>query len=158
MSVQTQKYTMDDQPRYKKYLVGCMNHAFGTNHPRNYMFSNDELFQLTPEHVYAYMCTYAFGTANPGADDCPTVCRSSTIEVAKKAISYYMPNRLMPWNSQTRSGNPTRSIEVNDLIKLIKKKEVRKEGRKSAARRAMNIDEFGALVERLRASEQGLKR
>jgi hypothetical protein len=75
------------------------------------------------------MCTYAFGTANPGADDSPTGCRSSTIEVAKKAISYYMLNQLMPWNSQTRTGNPTRSTKVNDLIKLIKKKEVRKEGK-----------------------------
>jgi hypothetical protein len=122
---------MDDQPTYKKYHVDCMNLAFGTNHPHTYMFSNDELFQLTPEHLCAYMCTYAFGTATPGADDSPTFARSSTLEVAKKAILsyYYMPNRLMPWNSQMRTGNPTRSTEVNDIIKRIKKKEVRKEGK-----------------------------
>ena len=92
---------MDDQPTYKKYLVDCMNLAFGRNHPRTYMFSNKELFQLTPEHLYVYMCTNAFGTATPGADYSPTCCRSSTIEVAKKVISYYiMPNLLMPWNSR----------------------------------------------------------
>ena len=122
------------------------------------MFSDDELLALTPEHLHAYMCKYAFGTATPSVEDDPTFARSSTLEVAKKAISFYMPNRLMPWNSQTNSGNPTRSTQVNDLIKRIKKKEVRKEGKRSSARRAMNIEEFGALVERLRASEQGLKR
>jgi hypothetical protein len=149
---------MDEQPSYKRYLVDCMNDAFGTNHPRTYMFSDDELLALTPEHLHAYMCKYAFGTATPSVEDDPTFARSSTLEVAKKAISFYMPNRLMPWNSQTNSGNPTRSTQVNDLIKRIKKKEVRKEGKRSSARRAMNIEEFGALVERLRASEQGLKR
>ena len=96
VSVQTQKYTMDEQPTYKKCLVNCMNLAFGTNHIWTYMFSNDELFQLTPEYAYAYMCTYAFGTATPCADDSPTFARSNTIEVAKKAISFYMPNRLVP--------------------------------------------------------------
>ena len=88
----------------------------------------------------------------------PMFAWSSMLEVAKKNISFFMPNRLIRWNSQTRTVNPTRSINANDLIKCIKKKEVRKEGRKSSAHRAMNIEEFGVLVERLCASEQGLKR
>ena len=40
-----------------------------------------------------------------------------------------MPNRLMLLNAISGQGNPTRSIEVNTLIKKVKKKEVRKEGK-----------------------------
>ena len=40
-----------------------------------------------------------------------------------------MPNRLIPWNSTSQEeGNPTKSIEVNDLIKRVKKKKVHKQG------------------------------
>ena len=60
----------------------------------------------------------------PSADDTPIHARSSTLEFAKKAISSFQPNHLIPWNEQSRTGNPTRSPLVNDLIKRIKKKEV----------------------------------
>jgi tRNA(Glu) U13 pseudouridine synthase TruD len=42
----------------------------------------------------------------------------------KKALSSYMPNRLMTWNVAIQQGNPMKSAEVNDLIKKIKKCEV----------------------------------
>ena len=54
----------------------------------------------------------------------PEKIRSITLEFAKKAIFYFQPNRLLPWNEQSGSGNPTRSALVNDLIKRIKIEEV----------------------------------
>jgi hypothetical protein len=136
---------------YRANLVACMNFSFGTAHPRTHTFSNDELFQLTPEHVYAFCANKVYGTPTPTAGiDKPTLGRATTIEFAKKAISFFMPNRLMPWNEQTRSGNPTRSTAVNDLIKAVKKQEVRKEGKKSSARRPMALVEFVAMIERFR--------
>ena len=57
-----------------------------------------------------------------------------------------MPNKNTPWNVESNSGNPTRSIVVNKLIKAIKKKEVRKEGVPSQARRALQIAEYLQLV------------
>jgi hypothetical protein len=39
-----------------------------------------------------------------------------------------MPNRLVPWSTTNNEGNPTKSIDVNDLIRHVKKKEVRKQG------------------------------
>ena len=98
-----------------------------------------------------------FGKPNPDSTDKPTG-QSSGVEFAKKAISYYMPNRLFPWNVQTNSGNPTRSILVNDLIKKIKKMEVRKEGVTSKARRSMELGEFCELIKRLRSSELPLRK
>jgi hypothetical protein len=40
--------------------------------------------------------------------------------MAKKAISYCMPNKLTKWNPMAQNGNPTQSVEVNGLIKKIK--------------------------------------
>ena len=52
--------------------------------------------------------------------------RLSSLEFWKKAISFF---RVIPWNSSTsQEGNPTKSIVVNNLIKRVKKKEVRKQG------------------------------
>ena len=110
--------------RYKKYMVSLYNHAFETNHPKDHEFTNEELFPLRPEHVYAHFANMAYGTPSPSADDYPIKCRSSTLEFAKKAISNFMPNRLIAWNAQSLSGNPTRSAIVNDLIKRVKKEEV----------------------------------
>jgi len=59
----------------------------------------------------------------PGPADQPTVGRSSLLEYYKKAISNYMPNKLMLWNALVQEGNPTLLVEVNNLIKAVKKKD-----------------------------------
>jgi hypothetical protein len=61
-----------------------------------------------------------------------------------------MPNCVMPWNPVSGQGNPTRSIEVNTLIKKVKKKEVRKQGVASKARRAITHVEFRRMQSILR--------
>ena len=41
-----------------------------------------------------------------------------------------MPNRLIQWNElPVPAGNPTKSTVVNDLLKLVKMKEVPKQGK-----------------------------
>jgi wyosine [tRNA(Phe)-imidazoG37] synthetase (radical SAM superfamily) len=48
----------------------------------------------------------------------------------KKTISFFIPNWLMPWYAISGQGNPTRSNEVNELIKKLKKRKFkRKRGR-----------------------------
>jgi hypothetical protein len=63
-----------------------------------------------------------YGFPEPGPDDNPTLGQSSSLEYYKKALSYYMPNRLIRWNAISKTGNPTRSIPVNELIKAVKKR------------------------------------
>ena len=41
------------------------------------------------------MCK-AYEIPDPGPNDNPTEGRSSALAFAKKAISYFMPNKLMP--------------------------------------------------------------
>jgi hypothetical protein len=96
------------------------------------------------------MCQKAYGTPEPNPDANPAQARSSSLEYWKKAISFYMPNLLMPWNAVSGQGNPTRSIEVNTLIKKVKKKEVGKQGVPSKARRAVTHDEFRRMHSILR--------
>ena len=54
-----------------------------------------------------------FGVEDPGENfgDMTPLVRSWTIEMWKKSISHYIPNRLFPWDSIRGSGNPTRSNE-----------------------------------------------
>jgi len=81
--------------------------------------------------------------------------RSNTIEYYKKAISHYMPNRLMAWNELSNVGNPTRSHQLNDLIKYVKKKEARKMGAAPKARRSITSTEYRAVIKILKSSDDG---
>lgn len=38
----------------------------------------------------------------------------------KKSISYFMPNKGLAWDPETKRGNPTRSKDVSNLIKKVK--------------------------------------
>ena len=136
---------------YKKHLVRCMNMINETTYQDDHNFSDEVLYTLTPAHIKRYLCHLAYGKEEPDFDtDLPTECRSSNLEFAKKAISSYMPNRNMTWNNQSNQGNPTRSSDLNDLIKAVKKREVRKQGKASCARRAMEISEFRQLINEIR--------
>ena len=72
------------------------------------------------------MCLKVYGNPDPGIDDNPTEGRSTSLEFYKKALSFFMPNKLMPWNELANPplGNPTRSVPVKELIKRVRKKEV----------------------------------
>ena len=89
---------------------------------KDHVFSQEELAALAPNDIKRWMCEKAYGTPEPGPNDHPTLCRSTSLEFWKKAISSFMPNRLMSWNILTNVGNPTKSIEINDLIKAVKKR------------------------------------
>ena len=52
---------------------------------------------------------------------------------------------------QTNQGNPTRSKDLNDFIKDVRKKEVRKQGKPSQARRALTESEFRQVVKAVRS-------
>ena len=67
-----------------------------------------------------------YGKADPDVNDMPTQGRLSSLEFTKKAISQFMPDKLQSWLIRRQDGNPTQSVAVNDLIKLVKKKEVQK--------------------------------
>ena len=143
-----------EKPLYFRVLVEFMNFMHpGENFNKATVFTQAQLLAIQPDDVKQWMCQKVFGMRDPTPDDYPTQGRSSSLEHYKKCLSYYMPNRLMQWNVATGTGNPTRSVQVNELIKWVKKLEVRKQGKASSARRAIEAPEFEQTIEILQESE-----
>ncbi len=63
-----------------------------------------------------------FGTSDPPGDANPTSVGANTSAVDKKTISFFMPN-CDTWSATRMEGNPTQSMQVNLLIKLVRKEE-----------------------------------
>ena len=64
----------------------------------------------------------------------------------KKAISWYLPDRIQAWNSVSSTGNATRSKVVNDFIKYVRKMEVSRVAKESNAKQAMKMAQFRAAL------------
>ena len=130
----------------------------GTVYQKDHIFSKDHLLTLTPEDVVCYFNIKVFGMTQPDEDAIPKFGRSTSLCFYKKALSYFMPNKLLGWNVELMSGNPTKSVVVNDVINKVKKMEVRKQGKSSQARRALTIEEFKFLMNKLKESEDPVRK
>ncbi len=87
---------------------------------KTYTNTKGELRALTPDDAVRWMNVKAFGVPDSPSDANPTFARSNLLAYWMKAISSFMPDRLVVWLSGCNEGNPTRTIEVNSLIKRIK--------------------------------------
>ena len=131
------------QRKYRSVLVRMMSYLDGVTYGKDIEFTNDRLIELMPEDIMRYFYFETFGVENPKEEEKQRLkLRSSCIEFWKKSLSSFMPNRLMHWDEMSKRGNPTRSIAINNFIKLLKKLEVNKLGVQSKARRAMTEVEF----------------
>ena len=138
---------------YHSTLLKLIGYLDGVEHPKGTEIPMDRIRQLTPTDLMRWFNKTTFDTETPSDDAKPTV-RSASLEFKKKALSYFMPNRLMVWNEISNVGNPTRCTELNNLIKRVKKQEVRKQGVPSQARRALTHQEFVSTNETLKAYRQ----
>ena len=118
--------------------------------------SEDVLLSIVPEDIVRFFNMKAYGKPVPALDDVPSKCRSSTLTVYKKALSFFSLRCAMQWDDITSIGNATKSKLVNDCIKKVKKCEVRHQGVESKARRPLEWREFIAILEELkkRASKE----
>ena len=131
--------------QYKVTLDHLMSFVHGIDYGRDHTYTKGELRALTPLDVLRWMNVKTFGDPDPAVDANPTSARSNSLEYYKKAISHFMPNRLIAWVSGRNEGNPTRSVEINNLIKRVRKKEVRKQGVAPQCRRPMTETEFRTM-------------
>ena len=72
-------------------------------------FDQEQLLGIQPFEIANWFKVKAYGKVDPGPDDHPTHCRSSSLEYWKKALSSFMPNRIPHWNVANNTGNPTKS-------------------------------------------------
>ena len=148
--------TMDGTNRlYWPTLRALLSYLDGFVYTPNHEITLDRLQQLTPDDVVKYFNFRAYGTGQPTERDRPMNTRSNTLYYWKKALSGCLPNRHIPWNEISKVGNPTKSIQVNQMIKKVAKFEVRKQGKKSQARRPLKEHEFRSILAELRNTGDG---
>ncbi len=110
---------------------------------------------MIPVDVCRYLRLKAYGADFPSPETNPIHSRHTTISMDKKAISFWLPNRDK-WSVTRTKGNPTQQSKgVIDLLKAVKKEEVRKQGAKSRVRRPMIGKEFESMHNFLRESDTG---
>jgi hypothetical protein len=157
--MQPNLFTMPPQSTpaiYKRYLVRLMSFLDDEDYAIDHEFTNQRLGQLTPADLMRWFNRETFGVENPPlGHNLDPIVRSSSIAVWKKAISYYMPNKITPWNQLAQQGNPTRSIEVNQLYKYVKKKEVRRQGVASKADMPLQAREYQQMMTILKTESAG---
>lgn len=110
---------------YQANLVAFLSYLDGCRHPQDATFTPERLRQITPKDVERFLNFKAYGVEVPTQDDHPTSSRSTTLQFAKKAISFFMPDKIHPWDHVNRFGNPTRSPIIGQVIKKVRKAEVR---------------------------------
>ena len=147
--------------RYKSVLASFMSFLHGrppgNTYEFDHVFTEAELTAVIPLDVCRYLRLKAYGAEFPSPDTNPIHSRHATIAMDKKAISFWMPNRDK-WSVTRTEGNPTQSKDVIDLLKAVKKKEVRKQGAKSRVRRPMIGKEFESMHKLLRESDDDDRR
>jgi hypothetical protein len=128
---------------YQPVMVEFMSFLHGAEeYEPNTVFTREQLLEITPVDIKRFLCMKAYNDPDPRIDNGarPTNGRSDSLYYTKKALSKYMPHRTAHWiNGQ---GNPTKSDLVNDMIKQVKKFEVRGEGTESNAKRPLKQAEF----------------
>jgi hypothetical protein len=128
---------------YRSILVRMMSFVDEVEYDPDKHFTLAELGGLNPEKLMKWFNYVTFGDASPpNGHDMPPLIRSNTLKYWKKALSSFMPNRLMVWNEISLVGNPTRSAKLNDLLRYVKKKEVGHQGVASQARRSIKAAEY----------------
>jgi hypothetical protein len=127
---------------YNRVLCCFIEFLTGMVYDPDHKFEVEDILEITADDLLCYFNLRAYGTPEPLDTDLPTHCRSTTLAFYKKAISSFIPNRHHAYDVRTQQGHPTKAPVINDLIKRIKKHEVRAEGVPSQARRDLTLLQF----------------
>lgn len=143
---------------YKPSLCKLM--AWLHQHPAGFYdveheFTQEELLAIQADDLAKFMRLMAYDKTDPGPEDHPTKCRSTTLEYFKKAISHFMPHKFAYWNVESNFGNPTKSNAVNAVIKMVRLAEVRRQGLPSNAKRDIKKNEFELTLKILEQDPTG---
>ena len=110
--------------KYQANMVKMMSYLDNQAYNKDEVFTEQRRQLITAEDVLKWLNFRCFGDPDPPSDQNPDA-RHHSLEFWKKSISYFMPNSHMPWNEISRCGNPTRSRKIGELLKKVKKKQVR---------------------------------
>jgi hypothetical protein len=112
-----------------------------------------ELSPLMREMICRYLSFRAHGFKNAKPDCNPTACKSVTLLNIKKKISFFIINCLPTWDEIHKTGNPTKSAIMIDLIGAIKKKETHGQGNPSCTDRPFEPSKLSQALTCLQESD-----
>jgi hypothetical protein len=102
--------TMAANKKYKAILIQFMLYHDQIDYDKEHEFTQLELSAITPTALVRWMSLKVYGNPEPGKNN-NTICgRSSSLELYKKAISSFMPNKHVAWNIMANQGNPTNHL------------------------------------------------
>jgi len=137
---------LQDRQEYRPYITALMNFFHDDPDPcytKDTVFTRAQLLELKPNVVKRWMAKKAYGKEEYDPKrDVPKGARASSLEMMKKAVSYFMPNKTVPWVNG--AGNPTRHSSVHKVIADVKKAEARHQGRSSKSTRPLREGDAGA--------------
>ena len=139
--------------RYKAVLIAFMSYHNGEDYTIDAEFTTEELVAITALDLARWFNYRAYGTPEPTDTDRPKHARKHSLYYWKKALSSFFPNRHHQWNELEKTGNPTKSQELNELINRVEKFETCGEGATSRARRPLKEAEFRSIMQSLRNKE-----
>ena len=89
---------------YKRILDNLMSSVHrlevGQEYPYTREYTDDEKRQITPKELVRWLNMRTFGSPNPEPNvTIRPLVRANTLAFWKKAISFHMPDRLIPWRS-----------------------------------------------------------
>jgi hypothetical protein len=137
--------------KHQSYLVKCMRFTKNAHFDKNHRFTKADLLSLRPVHIRRWLNQLAYHTPTPGPDDKPTHYRSGSLKKAKGGVSFFHPNKHVPW-MENRGGNPTQHRSINELIQRVKKFETRGQGKKANDKRPYTREEFRKKIEIFRSN------
>jgi hypothetical protein len=112
--------------QYKAVLTSLVSYLHEKKYKKNHKFTDEELCDITHEQVLRFFCFHCFGDANPVFDETLKLAyRNNTCQYWKKALSHFLSDQ------QTKLG------EMNKLMNMLGQMEVRKMGKDSQARDAI---------------------
>ena len=132
-------------PSYYGPLQSFLSYIDNTEYEKRHEHSEERLREITPKDIERWMNWRLFDCEDP-AEDARPKCRANSVAFWKKALSAFMPNKLMVWNEISEVGNPTKSVLVNQIVDRVKKAEARKLGVPSQARRSATSDEHQKTI------------
>jgi hypothetical protein len=139
---------------YQPVMVEFMNFFHGgEDYPEGQVFTKENLLEIRPNDIKRFLTMKAYNDpdADPSTGARPTHARSDSLYYDKKALSFFMPSKNTAWVQG--KGDPTKNQAVNDMIKQVKKIEVRGRGSPSNAKRPLRQNELIKPLELFRQQD-----
>jgi hypothetical protein len=117
--------------QYTGFFIAFMNFIHETTYNLDHHFTDEVLAEIRHSDVLQYFKFKAFDDVEEDHELDKTVDQSngrrgSTLHSYKKSISYFMPNKIPTWDRINNTRNPTKTVKINDFIKIVQKMECRK--------------------------------